>query len=55
MIDPDPTLEDEMREWLRRMAYMLLADKPDDLKKRYAEIDAMIDKLKGDRDETGDR
>ena len=40
----DPTLDDEMREWLRRLAAALIDD-PDELQRRYDEIDAIIAKL----------
>lgn len=42
--DDDPTLEAEMREWLRRLARACISD-PDELQRRYDEIDALIAKL----------
>ena len=48
--DNDPLLEEEMRQWLRHMAAALISD-PDELQRRYDEIDGLIAKL--DEDETG--
>lgn len=43
----DPTLESEMREVLRRMARALISN-PDELQRRYNEIDKKIANLQGD-------
>jgi len=52
-MDDDPTLEDEMRDTLRRMAALFVAD-PDELRHMYDEIDAMIAKLNEPEDGSDD-
>lgn len=53
MSENDPTLEDEMRAVLRRLAAALIDD-PDELQRRYDEIDAMIAKLNEPEDGSDD-